>query len=86
MQTRAYDRAYELEVFMRTTLNIEDKLIHKAKEMTGIHEKTHLVRLGLEALIARESSKRLAKLGGTERKLRTVPRRRGPVVKKNGSR
>jgi len=85
MHTYAYDRAYELEVFMRTTLNIEDKLIHKAKEMTGIHEKTHLVRLGLEALIARESSKRLAKLGGTERKLRTVPRRRGSVVK-NGSR
>ena len=69
---------------MRTTLNIEDKLIHKAREMTGIHEKTHLVRLGLEALIARESSKRLAKLGGTERKLRPVPRRRGTV--KNGSR
>jgi len=85
MHTYAYDRAYELEVFMRTTLNIEEKLIHKAKEMTGIHEKTHLVRLGLEALIARESSKRLAKLGGTERKLRTVPRRRGSVVK-NGSR
>ena len=85
MQIYAYDRAYELEIFMRTTLNIEDKLIQKAKEMTGIHEKTHLVRLGLEALIARESSKRLAKLGGTERKLRTVPRRRGSVAK-NGSR
>jgi Arc/MetJ family transcription regulator len=85
MQIYTYDRAYELEVFMRTTLNLEDKLIHKAREMTGIHEKTHLVRLGLEALIARESSKRLAKLGGTERKLGTVPRRRGPVVK-NGSR
>ena len=66
-------------------LNIEEKLIHKAREMTGIHEKTHLVRLGLEALIARESSKRLAGLGGTEKKLRPVPRRRGPVVK-NGSR
>jgi Arc/MetJ family transcription regulator len=85
MQIYAYDRAYQLEVFMRTTLNIEEKLIHKAKEMTGIHEKTHLVRLGLEALIARESGKRLAKLGGTERKLRTVPRRRGAAVK-NGSR
>jgi Arc/MetJ family transcription regulator len=85
MHTDAYDRAYELEVFMRTTLNIEEKLISKAREMTGIHEKTHLVRLGLEALIARESSKRLASLGGTERKLKPVPRRRGPVVK-NGSR
>jgi Arc/MetJ family transcription regulator len=85
MQIYAYDCEYEPEVFMRTTLNIEDKLIHKAKEMTGIHEKTHLVRLGLEALIARESGKRLAKLGGTERKLRAVPRRRGPVVR-NGPR
>ena len=70
---------------MRTTLNIEEKLIHTAEELTGIHEKTHLVRLGLEALIARESSKRLAKLGGTQRKLRKVPRRRGPVGA-NGSR
>lgn len=61
---------------MRTTLNIEEKLIHKAEELTGISEKTYLVRLGLEALIARESAKRLAKLGGTERKLRRIPRRR----------
>jgi len=73
MQTYAYNHAYELEVFMRTTLNIEEQLIHKAEQMTGIHEKTHLVRLGLEALIARESSRRLAKLGGTERKLRMIP-------------
>jgi hypothetical protein len=85
MQAYAYNRAYELEVFVRTTLNIEEELLHKAEELTGIHEKTHLVRLGLEALIARESSKRLAKLGGTERKLRMIPRRRGPV-RKNGSR
>ena len=85
MQTYAYNLAYELEVFMRTTLRIEEELIHKAEEMTGIHEKTHLVRFGLEALIARESSKRLAKLGGTERKLRMIPCRRGPV-EKDGSR
>jgi len=85
IHTYAYDRAYELEVFMRTTLNIEEELIHKAEEMTGIHEKTHLVKLGLEALIARESSRRLAKLGGTERKLRRIPRRRG-MVGTNGSR
>ncbi|RJR21241.1 MAG: type II toxin-antitoxin system VapB family antitoxin [Desulfobacteraceae bacterium] len=70
---------------MRTTLNIEEELIDKAKELTGIHEKTYLVRLGLEALIARESSKRLAKLGGTERTLKSVPRRRGQAVT-NGSR
>ena len=61
---------------MRTTLNIEEKLLAKAAELTGIQEKTALVRLGLEALIAKESAKRLAKLGGTEKKLEIVPRRR----------
>ena len=61
---------------MRTTLNIEDRLLDKAAKLTGIKEKTSLVRLGLEALIAKESSKRLAKLGGTEKKLDMIPRRR----------
>ena len=61
---------------MRTTLNIEDSLIDKAAKLTGITEKTSLVRLGLEALIAAESAKRLAKLGGTEKQLRPIPRRR----------
>jgi Arc/MetJ family transcription regulator len=61
---------------MRTTLNIEDNLIDQASKMTGIKEKTTLVRLGLEALIARESAKRLAKLGGTEKGLNQIPRRR----------
>ena len=61
---------------MRTTLNIEDELLDKAAKLTGIKEKTSLVRLGLESLIARESSKRLANLGGTEKGLKTIPRRR----------
>ncbi len=61
---------------MRTTLNIDDELIDKASGLTGIREKTSLVRLGLEALIARESAKRLAKLAGTEKRLRTPRRRR----------
>jgi len=61
---------------MRTTLNIEDKLIDKASKLTGIKEKPALIKLGLEALIAMESSKRLAKLGGTEKKLTMIPRRR----------
>jgi hypothetical protein len=67
--------------FVRTTLNIENKLIDRASELTGIKEKTTLVKLGLEALIARESSKRLAKLGGTEKDLEMIPRRR-PAEKK----
>jgi len=61
---------------MRTTLNIDDQLVEKASNLTGVKEKTALVRLGLEALIARESAKRLAKLGGTEGNLRRIPRRR----------
>ena len=61
---------------MRTTLNIDDQILKKASRLTGIKEKTALVRLGLEALIARESSKRLAKLGGTEKKLHSIPRRK----------
>ena len=61
---------------MRTTLNIEDELLARAAELTGIKEKTSLVKLGLEALIARESAKRLAALGGKEKKLEMIPRRR----------
>ena len=61
---------------MRTTLNIDDSLIKRASILTGIKEKTSLVRLGLEALVARESGKRLAKLGGTEKNLKMIPRRR----------
>ena len=63
---------------MRTTLNIEDALLDKASKLTKIKEKTSLVRLGLEALIARESGKRLAALGGSEKRLKTIPRRKRP--------
>lgn len=62
---------------MRTTLNIDDDLLKRARELTDIREKTALVHAGLEALIARESARRLARLGGSERKLRRVRRRRG---------
>ena len=61
---------------MRTTLNIEDTLIERASSLTGVKEKTSLVKLGLESLIALESAKRLAKLGGTEKKMNVPPRRR----------
>ena len=61
---------------MRTTINIDDIILKKASTLTGIKEKTALVRKGLEALIALESAKRLAKLGGTEKQLRSIPRRR----------
>ena len=61
---------------MRTTLNIDDSILQKASKLTGVREKTALVRMGLEALIAKESAKRLADLGGSEKKLRAIPRRK----------
>ena len=61
---------------MRTTLNIDPELVQRARQLTGIEEKTALVRAGLEALIAREAAKRLAALAGAEPQLQPAPRRR----------
>ena len=61
---------------MRTTLSIDDALLDRAKELTGVTERSALVREGLKALIQRESAKRLARLGGSEPELAPVPRRR----------
>ncbi len=63
---------------MRITLDIENSLLDKASKITGIKEKTKLVRLGLETLIARESGKRLAQLGGSEKQLRPIRRKVSP--------
>jgi Arc/MetJ family transcription regulator len=64
---------------MRTTLALDDELIAKAQALTGLTEKTRLVREALKALIERESGRRLARLGGTEPKLKAPPRRRAPA-------
>jgi hypothetical protein len=61
---------------MRTTLILNDELVEKAKELSGIAEKTAVVHAGLEALIARETARRLAALGGSEPQLRPARRRR----------
>jgi Arc/MetJ family transcription regulator len=61
---------------MKTTLNIEDALLAEARRVTGIEEKTAIVRAGLEALIARERARRLAALGGSDPKLVAPKRRR----------
>lgn len=66
---------------MRSTLNIDDKLIEDAMRATGIREKTALIRAGLEALIAREAGRRLAALGGTQPDFWIAPRRRSKVQK-----
>lgn len=64
---------------MRTTLNLDDALLARARRLTDIQEKTALVHAGLEALIARESARRLADLGGSEPKLGPIRRRRAPA-------
>ena len=61
---------------MRTTLNLDDSLLDKARQLTGIEERTALLHEGLRALIARESARRLARLGGSAPGLKAVPRRR----------
>lgn len=61
---------------MRTTINLDEELVAKARRLTGTEERTALVHEGLRALIARESARRLARLGGTQPKMRPIPRRR----------
>jgi Arc/MetJ family transcription regulator len=64
---------------MRTTIIIDDELLARARELSGLQEKTSVVHAGLRALIAGEQA-RLAALGGTERTLKSIPRRRSRVA------
>lgn len=73
--TEAYEAC--ILICMRTTLNLDEKLVREAARLTGIKEKTAVIHRGLESLIARESARRLAALGGTDKQAR-VPRRRRP--------
>jgi Arc/MetJ family transcription regulator len=66
---------------MRTTLNLDASLVETAMRLTGIKEKTALVHAALKFLIAHESARRLAALGGTMPKLRPIPRRRSKVTR-----
>jgi Arc/MetJ family transcription regulator len=61
---------------MRWTLNIDDELLRQAQRLSGLREKTAVVHAGLRALIARESTRRLAAQGRSEPRIRLVPRRR----------
>ena len=67
---------------MRTTIVLDDELMRKATHLSGLEEKTALVHAGLEALIARESARRLAALGGSEPDAQRTPRRRPPARRK----
>ena len=62
---------------MRTTVTIDDELLAKAAELTGVRENVALLRQGLMMLIRVESARRLAALGGTDLQARSAPRRRG---------
>ena len=61
---------------MRTTVTLDETLLNQAHVLSGVRERSALLREALSALIQRESARRLAKLGGTEPKLKVVPRRR----------
>jgi Arc/MetJ family transcription regulator len=61
---------------LRTTVNLDDQLLEKARRVTGVEGRTDLIHEGLRALIERESARRLARLGGTEYELQPVSRRR----------
>ena len=61
---------------MRTTLNIDNDLLSEASRLTGVAEKTSLVRMGLESLIHREAARRLADMAGSDLRASGVPRRR----------
>jgi len=60
---------------------LDETLVDRARQLTGIKEKTALVHAALEALIAREAARRLAALGGTESGLDEIPRRRAALAK-----
>ena len=65
---------------MRTTLNLDDDLLEQAQALTGLTEKTALVREALTVLIQRETARRLARLGGTEPGLKAPPRRQSTMA------
>lgn len=64
---------------MRTTVTLDDELLAEAREATGITERARLIHEGLRALVQREASRRLARLGGTMPDIEDIPRRR-PVA------
>lgn len=65
---------------MRTTLTLDDELLAQAQQISGLTERTQLIRAALLALVERESARRLARLGGTEAQLEPVPRRRSAAA------
>lgn len=65
---------------MRTTINLDDDLLARAQQMSGLTERTQLLREALLALVQRESARRLAKLGGTQPTMEPIERRRSEAL------
>ena len=67
---------------MRITVTLNNKLLSEAAEYTGLTNESELMNVALRALIQREAARRLALLGGTEPRLRSIPRRRSVPSRK----
>lgn len=65
---------------MRTTINLDDELLARAQELTGITERTALVHEALRRMIQSEAGRRLALLGGSDPNAEASPRRRGQAL------
>ena len=76
LESASFDDGTDAEGIVRTTVTLSDELIANAQELTGITERTELLRAGLETLVRVESARRLAALGGSDRKASAAPRRR----------
>jgi Arc/MetJ family transcription regulator len=59
---------------MRATVALDDHLVQKAQELSGMTERTALLREALKALIHLEASRRLAAVGGMEPGLENIKR------------
>lgn len=71
---------------MRTTITLDDELLRRAQDLSGLNERSALVHEGLRALIQREAARRLARLGGSDPNAMPPPRRRPPPTRKRSAR
>jgi Arc/MetJ family transcription regulator len=67
---------FDAKAAMRTTINLDETLLERAQALSGVQERSALLREALTALIERESARRLAQLGGSQPELSPIPRRR----------
>lgn len=63
---------------MRAELELDDDLVARAMALSDLRDMSALVHNALKVLIERESARRLARLGGSQKRLIAPPRRRPP--------